>query len=306
MNRSRNSEQRSAIILAGGDGRRLRALTRRIAGADLPKQFCRVMGRKTLLEETLERALLAVPGERIFTAVNRAHERFYAPLLGADSANVVAQPENRGTAPAILYSLMRLAGSAPASTVALFPSDHYVNDAGEFVAHVMAAFAAVDERPELTILLGMAPNGPERGYGWIEPGGRVEAEVPVFKVQRFIEKPDDETALRLWRSGALWNSFVMVSRASSLLGMFMMVLPQLFAAFNLVRPAMGTIFERASIERLYADLDEINFSEAVLAKSPLNLAVLPVTGIEWSDLGDPRRVVETWSRAGIHPAWEAA
>jgi len=139
--------QRWGVILAGGDGTRLRPLTRRIAGDDRPKQFCPVIGRETLLEQTRRPAALAIAPERIVTVFTRSHERFYRPLLGAaPAAPPVIQPENRGTAPAILYALLRLAAANPEAAVGIFPSDHYVSDGAVFMAHVAAAFDAVAGR----------------------------------------------------------------------------------------------------------------------------------------------------------------
>ena len=109
-----------------GDGTRLKSLTRKIAGDERPKQFCSVLGRRTLIEETQERAALELDPERTLYVVNRMHEPYYAPLLaGEPAAKLVIQPRNRGTAPAILYSLLRIAAFDPNAVVAFFPSDHY-------------------------------------------------------------------------------------------------------------------------------------------------------------------------------------
>src|SRR5437773_2955466 len=148
------TQSRWALILAGGDGRRLRPLTRQIAGDDRPKQFCPVLGGETLLEQTRRRVAALAPSERVLVVVVRAHERFYAPLLAdVPSRCVVIQPENRGTAPAILYGLLRLTAMTPVAPVALFPSDHYVSDDAAFIAHVEGATEAVRARPDLVVLL---------------------------------------------------------------------------------------------------------------------------------------------------------
>jgi mannose-1-phosphate guanylyltransferase len=303
-----SKQQRAAIVLAGGDGTRLNSLTRRIAGHDLPKQFCPVIGGETLLEQTVRRVSLGIPTERIALSLSRAHAQFYEPLLsGIPERNMVAQPGNRGTAAAILYSLLRLAHDSPEAVVGIFPSDHYVNDDWGFMRHVDRAFAAVHVRPELTVLLGIEPNGAEAAYGWIEPAERIPVEeARIFGVNRFWEKPSQRVASTLFGRRCLWNSFVMVSRLSTLLGLFMVAMPGLYGLFSAIRPTFGSLLEERAVEKLYAGLSMASFSDDVLATCPMNLAVLPVQGVEWSDLGEPSRVIETLARIGLRPQWAAA
>ena len=138
-----------AVILAGGDGVRLRSVTRGITGDDRPKQFCPLVGEDALLIETRRRVGLTVPAHRTLVVVNRAHERFYTPLL-ADlrTPALAAQPENRDTAPAILYALLLLAGRrAGADPVAFFPSDHYLSDDVAFMGQVEQAFEGCARPP---------------------------------------------------------------------------------------------------------------------------------------------------------------
>jgi len=120
---------RWAVILAGGDGERLRPLTRLIAGDERPKQFCSFLDGETLLEQTRRRVAFSVPSSQTLIVVTEAHEPFYTSLLSDVPADrLIEQPANKGTASAILYSLLRLAAVAPTATVAFFPSDHHFFD----------------------------------------------------------------------------------------------------------------------------------------------------------------------------------
>jgi mannose-1-phosphate guanylyltransferase len=295
--------ERWGLILAGGEGLRLRSLTRIIAGDERPKQFCAVLGRESLLEKTRRRSALAIPPARTLVVLTQAHERYYAPLVaGMPRHCAVVQPDNRGTAAAILYGALRIAATEPLGAVAVLPSDHYVSDDSVFMGYIAAAFAAVRARPELVVLLGITPEYPETEYGWIEPAEPIPGSA-LLRVARFWEKPAPVLARVLLDRGCLWNSFVMVARIPALLAMIRGVAPALERAFAAVQPTLGTVAEGGAIRALYRSLVPLSFADDVLASCPANLTVLPVEGVQWSDWGQPKRVLETLGRLGIEPAW---
>jgi mannose-1-phosphate guanylyltransferase len=291
---------RWALLLAGGDGMRLRSMTRELAGDDRPKQFCRVMGGETLLEQTWRRALFAVRRTQVMAVVTERHERFYKTLLSAIGIQqVVSQPQNRGTAPGILYPLLRLAALAPDASVAIFPSDHYVSDDRRFAAHVDSAFLTAEADPGRVVLLGIIPDTHEAEYGWIEPGAplRVSDGRTTQRVSRFWEKPDAAFAEALRGRGCVWNSFVMVGRVRAFLGLIRDCLPSLYDAFAALGPVTGAEGESRAVAALYRWLAPTDFSRDVLSARPEALGVIPVWGVIWSDLGSPERVLRVMKQS---------
>lgn len=276
--------------------------TRHIAGDERPKQFCSVLGRQTLLEETQHRAVLELAPARTLYVVNRAHENFYEPILSDEpTGNLVVQPSNRGTAPAILSSLLRIAARDPQAIVAFFPSDHYISDDAKFMAQIRTALDTAATRRDLVVLLGLDPESPEVEYGWIEPAKAVHGQAKVFGVRRFWEKPNKMLAQVLQLRGCLWNSFVMVASVQALLDIIESAIPELYRSFACLTPLFGTTAEAKAIDQLYGRLQEVNFSHQVLALKPERLAVLKVTGVRWNDLGEPKRVMASLDMAGVRP-----
>jgi mannose-1-phosphate guanylyltransferase len=234
-----------------------------------------VLGSATLLEETQRRAALELADERTLYVVNQIHRPYYTPILGQHrEENLVAQPSNRGTAPAILYSLLRIAARDPEAVVAFFPSDHYISDNFKFMTHVRAALETARAKPDLIVLLGLEPESPEVEYGWIEPAATIEGWEAVYGVRRFWEKPNKAVAQVLQLRGCLWNSFIMVASAQALLDSIEVAVPELCRAFSCLVPLFGTPAETKAIDHLYERLHEVNFSHQVLAQRPDRLAVI--------------------------------
>ncbi len=298
--------KRTAVILAGGEGSRLQSLTRTITGDDRPKQFCPLIGDRTLLDATRERIRSRIAPENTYFSLTAKHERFFkAPLWDTRPSQLIIQPENKGTAPAILYSLMRLAEVDLKATVAFFPSDHYFNDDETFMDRVDAAFKAIELDSRSIALLGIEADKPETSYGWIEPAPSLFGGEPnsISRVGRFWEKPSSGVAKRLMASGCLWNSFVMIGRVDSFLDLFREHLPDMFRMFDASRNMLGTSHENAVVRAIYTWLNENNFSTQVLEKATERLMVMRVGNVGWSDLGEPQRVLGTLSQLGINPEW---
>jgi mannose-1-phosphate guanylyltransferase len=294
-----------SLILAGGDGTRLAPLTHRLTGETRPKQFCALLDGDTLLDRTRRRADLLSRWDRQVVVVTRCHERFYRPLASELApGRLVVQPANRGTGPGLLYPLLRIAELGGDVPVAVFPSDHFVDDDAAFAAAVSAAVDATLARPDLVVLLGIEATAPETEYGWIEFDERplpLPGE-PVFPVLGFREKPGRELAQALLAAGCLWNSFVMVGRPRAFLDLVRAGASGLLHAFRPIARALGTPRESEVVARVYASLPAVDFSRRILGAAR-GLGVVRLKGVHWSDLGTAERLAATLARAGARPAW---
>jgi mannose-1-phosphate guanylyltransferase len=277
-------------------------MTRAITGDNRPKQFVPVIGGSTLLNQTRRRVALSIEPSRTLIVVTQKHRHFYQPLANEISPSLLLeQPVNKGTAPAILYALLRVAAKSPKAVVALFPSDHFLANDEEFMSHIDVAIDAVEVQPETVMLLGITPTAPETEYGWIEshPSILASAQRSITRVRKFWEKPSLNLATSLMERGCLWNSFVMVGRVDALLKMTRAAVPEMYAAFAAITPTFETAAEHKALIKLYSQIEDMNFSHQVLAVRPEDLMVMRVGDVGWSDLGEPNRVLSTLARLGV-------
>ena len=291
-----------AVILAGGDGTRLQSMTRAITGDSRPKQFVPVIGGSTLLNQTRRRVALSIEPSRTLVVVTKKHRRYYKPLAEELSPGLLLeQPLNRGTAPAIIYALLKIATRSPKATVALFPADHFFADDEEFMSHIDVAIDAVQVQPDTAVLLGITPRAPETEYGWIEPQPSIlaNAEKSITRVRKFWEKPALSLATALMKRGCLWNSFVIVGRVDALLKMTRAAVPDMYADFEAIAPTFETAAEREALTKLYSQIEDANFSHHVLAVRPEDLMVMKVGDVGWSDLGEPNRVLSILAQIAV-------
>jgi len=297
---------RWAVVLAGGNGRRLERFVRQVLGAEGPKQFCRIIGTRSMLRHTWDRALRLVAPERIVTVITAGQERYLAEEgRRGVPGTVFVQPENKETAPGILLPLLWIARRSPGATVGVFPADHFIWEEERFADHMEAALGAAERFADRLTLLGVESDGPETGYGWIGPGTSPDPDAPgeLYAVQRFWEKPDRRAAARLYAWGYLWNTFIMAGRAAAVIALADAALPHVMALLREAEGHVGTPAEQAALRDVYRRIPATNFSQALLARYPEASLVLAARGITWSDWGDPERVVRTLARFDRRPAW---
>jgi mannose-1-phosphate guanylyltransferase len=294
--------RRWGVVLAGGDGNRLRKLTRFICGDDRPKQFCPLVANQTLLEQTRIRAEQIIPSQQILFPLTRSHRAFYLQEQGIRPSQRVIQPANKGTAPPIVYSLLSIEQQDEDAIVAILPCDHHYPDERVFAAALEASFDIAARRSGSVVLLGAPPQGPETEYGWIELGPSADcADGASFHVQGFVEKPSSHIARQLLERGSLWNTFVMVGHVRGFLKMVNTALNGLVEALRKSRLWAGS--EAHLDDSLYEHIQSADFSRQVLTVQPQRLIALRLASGGWSDLGHSERVTAALRAAGVEPWW---
>jgi mannose-1-phosphate guanylyltransferase len=310
-----NSALRWGIVLAGGNGARLRDLVYRKRADYLPKQYLNFIGKRSMLEHTLDRAEKLIPAPNILTVIAKEHLKFAEvkrQIAARAQERFIVQPENKDTGPGILLPLMHLHKRNPAAVVTIFPSDHFILEERVFMQHVEQAFRIVESDGGRMVLLGIEPNQPDPEYGYIlyDRGSENQNLDGGRTVEMFVEKPPADAAKTMMRNGALWNTLVLVATCETLLQAIKRAAPGLYGSFETLRDAIGTADEQRVTERVYQTLPSVNFSKDVLEVLPYEfrreLRVLPVRGVTWSDCGTADRlsssVRELGASAHLPPA----
>lgn len=284
-----------ALVLAAGEGSRLRALTT-TNGVAVPKQFCSLHDGPSLLQEALHRAEAVAPRQRICTIVAEQHRRWWqGPLWSLPSQNIIVQPENRGTAAGLLLPLLHIEARDPQARVVVLPSDHYVRDEATLARSLRNAAAKIRFEREDIYLLGIGPDEADPELGYILPS--IGDGASGFQVSQFVEKPPMTLARSLIERGGLWNAFILAASARAFIRLFEQRYPDIVADMRRAvrKDSVDPQIPLATTE-LYGRLPELDFSRHVLEGAEQSLRVLPVPACGWSDLGTPRRVAEALRR----------
>jgi mannose-1-phosphate guanylyltransferase len=281
-----------AVILAGGDGQRLSALTRNANGVCTPKQYCSLNGGQSLLQLSLRRALAVTARKHIVTVVSEVHRRWWErEFLGSSYSPLIVEPCNRGTGFGVLLPLLLIARSDPDAGVIFIPSDHYVEHEdllAEFLRHATAPETL--ESDKLT-LLGITPNAPDTGFGYLFPAP--DSGIGMRPVHRFIEKPDEAIAIELFRANSVWNSGIIAGRISQFLALYSHHTRQMVSGLTAIVEAWpDSRFPPAELASFYGRHLALDFSRDVLQKCPDNLQFLTVPPCGWNDVGTPVRLAQ--------------
>ena len=296
-----------SIVLAGGDGIRMRPFIRRWLGHDKPKQYCAFVGSRTMFQHTIDRATAVTPQERTVVVAGRHHQQdVWTQLEGRMVGTVLLQPKNRDTGAGVFLPLTYVLARDPDATVVIFPSDHFVYPEERFLHIVERAVWSSRLLPGQPILLAAKPDGLELEYGWIQPGAFLgwTGKYPIRAVQTFMEKPDEGLGRWAMTTGAVWNTMVLVTKGKRLWDLGRKCMPEIMTLFDRLKRAIETEDELKVLEKIYAAMAPQNFSSDLLQRVPDQFAVMEMSDIIWSDWGNPERVLHSLQRIEKQPAWE--
>lgn len=280
-----------SVIIAGGKGTRFWPLSR----AGHPKQLLKILSRKSLIDETAER-VYALGGRKQTLVVTIADQlaALRRELGDLPKNNFLAEPVGKNTAPCIGLAALEIMRRDPEATMIVLPADHWVADGTAFRRTLRAAVALALRYDQL-ITIGIRPEYPETGYGYIVKDKTVASTsgAPAFLVKRFTEKPTLPAARRLIRQRALWNSGIFVWKASTLLQLLARFQPAIYQGLKIIqRTAAGRSLAnpshklRAAIAREYKKMPNVSIDYAVMEKAGSEGRVLTLEAdFGWSDVG---------------------
>ena len=281
--RTPRSERFWAIVPAGGSGTRLWPLSR----AARPKFLLTLTGKKSLLQQTVDRLTPLATPERTLVVCGPAHAAPVARQLPElPEANIIVEPAPRGSAPAIVLATALIARREPNAIVGSFAADHEVADQDAFTRAIRTAIAAA--RQGWLVTVGLEPTRPETGYGYIERSADVVAQADegtAYRSVRFVEKPDLATATAYLEAGrSLWNASMFVWQAGTLLEEVARQQPELFAAVTRIAASWGLPDQDRVTAEVWANLAESTIDQGILERAE-RVAVVPAN-MGWSDVGD--------------------
>jgi mannose-1-phosphate guanylyltransferase len=275
-------EHLNVMILAGGSGTRLWPLST----PSYPKQFLPLPGGQSMIQETLERVLPLTSAEQVWVVTGRAFGTLVQEHLSSvPVSHILLEPMGRNTAPAIAWAAATIARHDPQAIMAVFSADHVITRTEAFRQAV--EFGCELAGQGYLVTWGIKPTGPETGYGYIRFAASLGEghDLQAFRAERFVEKPNLETARHYLEDGHyVWNSGMFIWKVQTILEELRIHLPELMRKIDEIVTAAGTAREREVLDELWPSLTSISIDYAVLEKTR-NLAVIPVE-IGWNDVGN--------------------
>lgn len=278
-----DKEHNYAVIMAGGAGTRLWPMSRQSS----PKQFQALFGNKTLIQQMFSMLQTTFANDHIFVQTPEMYETLVAHQLpDLPKENILLEPEHRDTAAAFAYATASIINRDEDANIGVFFSDHIVKDLTGFTTAVTTAFLALPDFPDRFIMIGVKPNNPDTGLGYIQMQYEAKryGNEKVFYVDKFIEKPDEESARNFVKSWQyLWNTGYQIYKGQTFFTFLEQTVPDLKQPLESLRKAIAENDADAK-KAAYARLPKISFSYLAIEKLK-NLLVVP-SDMDWSDIGD--------------------
>jgi mannose-1-phosphate guanylyltransferase len=282
-------EHRYAVIMAGGGGTRLWPVSR----IEKPKQLLPLLGQETLFQSTVQRLEnLFSPEQILVVTVEEQAEQMREQAPSIPLENYIIEPAPRGTASVVGLAAAVLYKRDAQASMAILPSDHFIRNRDLFHYLLRAAFDVAENRYLVT--LGITPTHASTGYGYIQQGEPLMGgyQYPTYAVKSFKEKPDEETAQKLLRSGDhSWNSGMFIWRADAILKEIENQMPALSSALNGIVSAWGTDEQEKVLKEHWLGLAVETVDYGIMEKAE-RVAVLPAGGLGWSDVGSWQSLFE--------------
>ncbi len=271
-----------AVIMAGGGGTRLWPLSRQAR----PKQMLELVGEGSMFQIAVDRLKGLFPPERILvvtSAEQAAQLQPQAPEIPAQ--NFVVEPGPRDTAAAIGLAAVAIQHRDPQAVMAVLTADHYIGNVEHFLNLLRAAKVVAGEGYLVT--LGIEPDYPATGYGYIQSGELIGTyqDLDAYRVVRFREKPDEDNAKKMIAGGDhAWNSGMFVWRVERVMEEFASQMPALSAVLEEIAAAWGAPDQSEVTQRVWFDLEKKSIDFGIM-EGAQQVAVLPAKDLAWSDIG---------------------
>ncbi len=270
------------VIMAGGKGERFWPLSR----TTKPKQLINFVGKESLLEESINRIKPMVKGNRILISTT---EELINPIRKViprfPKENILAEPMSRNTAPCLSMANVYAQKFDKDPTIVVLTSDHLIWDKNRFREAVKAAVKKAEEE-ECLVTFGIVVERPDTGFGYIKRAKRVKGDypVPVYKVEKFVEKPDSKKAREYMKSKMyFWNSGMFVWKASSLKKAFKKFSPPLYDYMEKFSKYIGKKNEKTMLRRMFYELPTISIDYAIMERA--NNVYVVEGDFGWDDIG---------------------
>jgi len=269
-----------AIIMGGGQGTRFWPKST----SKKPKQFLALDGKDSMLRTTVDRLTPLIPKKNIFFIGNKNHLSLVSSVLSdLPSENIISEPIGRNTAPCLGLASIYLRKRDPNATAVAVPSDHIITKNKKFLSIVKKSLALASKE-EVFVTIGIPPNLPHTGFGYIQKSRELKGYSGFYNVKRFVEKPNFATAKKYLASGNYyWNSGMFIFSVNTMLKAIAECLPLMYSLLMRIEAAIGSKSEKRVLHDLFPEIQSISIDYGIMEK--VKNVVITEGAIGWSDVG---------------------